>query len=108
MTIRRGLARGAHQIKLGGVYSRSMAVDDNLINGRRHRAECLGVLHRLGRRVCLAAGAACLSVLLQIRLGGPFIGSIGLAIIALAAYVAMIHFIGGAFTVSGTEGGASI
>jgi hypothetical protein len=41
-------------------------------------------------------------------LGTSFIGSIGLAIIALAAYVAMIHFIGGAFTVSGTGAGTSI
>jgi hypothetical protein len=40
--------------------------------------------------------------------GTLFIGSIGLAIIALAAHVAMIHFIGGAFTISGTGAGTSI
>jgi hypothetical protein len=44
---------------------------------------------------------------LKFILGTSFIGSIGLAIIAMAAYLAMIHFIGGAFTVSGTEAGAA-
>jgi hypothetical protein len=34
-------------------------------------------------------------------LGTSFLGSIGIAIITVAGYVAMVHFIGAAFTVSG-------
>jgi hypothetical protein len=35
-------------------------------------------------------------------LGTSLLGSIGIAVIAVAGYAAMVHFIGAAFTVSGT------
>jgi len=42
----------------------------------------------------------------QVVLGTSFLGSIGLALIALAGYAAMVHFIGAAFTVS--NGGVNV
>ena len=79
------------------------------------RAALSLVLGAVGSAVSIAVGGgfalilAPLAFLLAFKfvLGTSFLGSIGLALVALVGYAAMIHFIGAGFSVSNTNTGIS-